>query len=108
MLRVLQLETKKILYTIKISGAFANDMAFSSDGKHLACAFGNQVQIFTFETMKRTHSYYPSGTNNKFVITKLKWHPNPELLQIITADLQNTIAVFDYILNKVVAISETN
>jgi hypothetical protein len=40
------------------------------------------------------------------VITKLQWHPNPDKLQIITCDMQRNIAVFDYIINKVVAISE--
>jgi hypothetical protein len=54
--------------------------------------------------MKRTHTYNP--TNSKFVITKLQWHPNPDKLQIITCDMQRNIAVFDYIINKVVAISE--
>ena len=105
MLRLLHIETKKILHTLKVGGAFANDMAFSPDGRYLGCGFGNQVQIFTTETLKRTHSYYPSGNNNKFVITRLRWHPNPDVLQLITADMQRTIAVFDYILNKVVSVS---
>ena len=107
-MRVSIIENKKIIHTIKTSGNFANDMTFSPDGKYLACAFGNQVQIFTFENMKRTHAYYPSGNNSKFVITKIKWHPNPEILQVITADLQHTISIFDYILNKVVASSHAN
>ena len=80
-------------------------MAFSPDGRHIAFALGNSVHIFTFETMKRTHTYNP--TNSKFVVTKLQWHPNPDSLQIFTADMQRNIAVFDYILNKVVSVSES-
>lgn len=55
--------------------------------------------------MKRTHTYNP--THSKFVITKLQWHPNPETLQIVTSDMQRNMAVFDYILNKVIAVSES-
>lgn len=55
--------------------------------------------------MKRTHTYNP--TNSKFAINKLEWHPSPEALQIITCDMQKNIAVFDYILNKVVSLSES-
>lgn len=75
MARVLLLETKKVIHTVKMNGNFANDMQFSADGRHLAFAFGNTVHIFTFETMKRTHTYNP--TNSKFAITKIQWHPTP-------------------------------
>jgi hypothetical protein len=49
--------------------SFANDIQFSPDGRHLAFALGNSVHIFTFETMKRTHTYNP--TNTKFIIKKM-------------------------------------
>ena len=75
MARVLLLETKKVIHTVKMNGNFANDMQFSADGRHLGFAFGNTVHIFTFETMKRTHTYNP--TNSKFAITKIQWHPTP-------------------------------
>lgn len=47
MLRLILIENNKIIHTLKVAGAFANDMAFSPDGRYFACAFGNQVQIFT-------------------------------------------------------------
>lgn len=50
-------------------------MQFSADGKYLALALANAVHIFTFEGMKRTHTYNP--TNSKFIVTKIQWHPNP-------------------------------
>lgn len=103
LLRVLVLETKKVIHTSRLSGTFANDMQFSPDGKYLALALGNSIHIFTFETMKRTHTYNP--TNSKFVITRLHWNPNPLKLQIATCDMQRNIAIFDYILNKVVALA---
>lgn len=106
MLRLILLENNKIIHTLKIAGSFANDMAFSPDGRYFACAFGNQVQIFTTENLKRTHSYYPSGNNHRFVVTRLRWHPNPESLQLITCDLQRIITVFDYIINKTICSSE--
>ena len=54
--------------------------------------------------MKRTHTYNP--THSKFVVTKIMWHPIAEKLQIVSVDLQRNIAVFDYIINKVVAVSQ--
>lgn len=98
------LENKKIISTVRVSGLFANDVQFSPDGRHLAFAFGNTIHIYTFETMKRTHTYNP--TNSKFAITKIQWHPSPDKLQIYSCDLQRNIALFDYILNKVIALGE--
>jgi WD40 repeat protein len=85
MMRVLHIESKKVVHAIKMKDSFANDLQFSSDGRHLALALGNSVQIFTFETMKRTHSYNP--TNSKVVITKMQWHPQVDKLQICTCDM---------------------
>lgn len=105
MARVLLIESRKVINTTRMNNHFANDIQFCPDGRHLAFAFGNTVHIFTFETMKRTHTYNP--TNSKFAINKLQWHPSPQKLQIITCDMQRNIAVFDYILNKVIAVSES-
>lgn len=54
--------------------------------------------------MKRTHTYNP--THSKFVVNRIQWHPNPDVLQIVSADMQRNMAIFDYILNKVVSVSE--
>ena len=105
MLRCQSLVTNKITSSTKLSNQFANDIQFSPDSRHVAIAFGNTIHIFTFETMKRTHTYNP--TNSKFVITKLMWNPIADKLQIISVDLQRNIVVFDYIINKVIAMSET-
>jgi WD40 repeat protein len=89
-----------------MKGNFSNDIQFSPDGRHLAFVFGNVVHIHSFPSMKLTHSYNP--TNSQFAITKLQWHPNPDKLQLYTCDMQRNIALFDYILNKVIASSVTS
>lgn len=86
MVRSQSINTLKILHSTKLSSStFANDIQFSPDNRHIAIALGNSIHIYTFETMKRTHTYNP--THSKFVITKLAWHPHPDKLQIYSVDL---------------------
>ena len=59
LLRVVNINTEKTIHKIKLNPKFfANDIAYSPDGKFLAIGFANSmVKIYTVETMKETHSY---------------------------------------------------
>lgn len=49
MLRVLHLESNKLLHSQKLPNTFLNDLQFSPDSRHLAIAAGPSIQIFTFQ-----------------------------------------------------------
>ena len=100
MLRLLDTQTEKILQITKInSKLFPNDIAFSQDSRHVALGFANQmVKIFTTESFKETHSYQHSAP-----VRHVEWHPNNELLQVISSDDSRKIVIFDYIANKIVS-----
>jgi hypothetical protein len=41
------------------------------------------------------------------VVHKVMWHPNPDLLQVVSVDEDRNLIVFDYILNKVIGHCES-
>jgi WD40 repeat protein len=99
LLRLLDLQTEKVLQITKInSKLFPNDIAFSQDSRHIAIGFANQsIKILTTESFKETHSYQHSAP-----VRHLEWHPDNELLQVVSSDDSRKIVVFDYIANKIV------
>jgi hypothetical protein len=74
MLRVVNIQTDKVLQKVKLNAKlFAYDIAYSGDGKFVAVGFATGViKIYTAETMKETHSY----RNHTMPIRKVEWHRN--------------------------------
>lgn len=100
LLRVITLEQRKVVHLMKMPKMFPCDMAYSADAKYLAIGFANSlVKIYTVETMRETHSY----RCHQMAIKKLEWHPDVNMLQLVSADEEKNIAIFDYILNKPIA-----
>ncbi len=54
MLRVVNIQTEKVLQKVKLNAKFfAYDIAYSGDGKFVAVGFANgMIKIYTAETMK--------------------------------------------------------
>lgn len=95
----MDLQTLKVLQITKLnSKLFPNDLAFSPDSRHLALGFASQVvKIYSVETLKETHSYQHAAP-----VRKVEWHPNGELLQLVSSDDSRKLIIFDYIVNKAV------
>jgi WD40 repeat protein len=98
LLRFIAIEGQRLLRVTKLNQKlFCQDLSLSKDSKFLAIGFSNStIKIMTVESLKETHNY----KHHQMVVRRVAWHPNSQLLQVISADEEKNLVVFDYILNK--------